>query len=83
MPRDSRVAHVARLRRERRTRAPGRFYGTRATPYGDVLHGPRARDAGRTLLALILLAALVAVMAALADHLLHAALLPMAAWAPS
>jgi hypothetical protein len=36
MPHDPRAQRVACLRRERRTRAAGRFYGTQATAYGDV-----------------------------------------------
>ena len=54
------VAQLWRLRLERMTRSVGRFYGTRATAYGDVQSGPRPRDAGRTLLAFALLAAVVA-----------------------
>jgi hypothetical protein len=54
------VAQLWRLRLERMTRSVGRFYGTRATAYGDVQSGPRFDDAGRTLLAFALLAAVVA-----------------------
>jgi hypothetical protein len=54
------VAQLWRLRLERMTRSVGRFYGTRATAYGDVQSGPRLDDAGRTLLAFALLAAVVA-----------------------
>jgi hypothetical protein len=54
------VAQLWRLRLERMTRSVGRFYGTRATAYGDVQSGPRPRDAGRALLAFALLAAVVA-----------------------
>jgi hypothetical protein len=55
------VAQLWRLRLERMTRSVGRFYGTRATAYGDVQSGPRLDDAGRALLAFALLAAVVAV----------------------
>jgi hypothetical protein len=54
------VAQLWRLRLERMTRSVGRFYGTRATAYGDVQSGPRFDDAGRTLLAFALLAAVAA-----------------------
>jgi hypothetical protein len=54
------VAQLWRLRLERMTRSVGRFYGTRATAYGDVQSGPHFDDAGRTLLAFALLAAVVA-----------------------
>ena len=54
------VAQLWRLHLERMTRSVGRFYGTRATAYGDVQSGPRLADAGRTLLAFALLAAVVA-----------------------
>jgi hypothetical protein len=54
------VAQLWHLRLERMTRSVGRFYGTRATAYGDVQSGPRLHDAGRTLLAFALLAAVVA-----------------------
>jgi hypothetical protein len=55
------VAQLWRLRLERMTRSVGRFYGTRATAYGDVQSGPHLHhDAGRTLLAFALLAAVVA-----------------------
>jgi cell division protein YceG involved in septum cleavage len=54
------MAQLWRLRLERMTRSVGRFYGTRATAYGDVQSGPRHGDAGRTLLAFALLAAVVA-----------------------
>ena len=62
MPRDPRREKVARLHRERRTRAAGRFYGTRATPYGDVRGDPRQRDTGRIGLALVLLVGLAGVL---------------------
>ena len=63
MRRDPRVAQVARLHRERRTRATGRFYGTRATAYGDVRAVSRQqRDAGRIGLALVLLVGLAGVL---------------------
>src|ERR687884_2083048 len=35
VPRDPRAEKFVRLRRERRTRAVGRFYSTPATAYGD------------------------------------------------
>jgi hypothetical protein len=54
------MAQLWRLRLERMTRSVGRFYGTRATAYGDVQSGPCLDDAGRTLLAFALLAAIVA-----------------------
>jgi hypothetical protein len=54
------LAQLWRLHLERMTRSVGRFYGTRATAYGDVQSGPRLHDAGRTLLAFALLAAVVA-----------------------
>ncbi len=52
MPRDRRVEKLQRLRYERSTRAAGGYYGTYATVAGNV-RGPRRRDAGRTLLALL------------------------------
>jgi hypothetical protein len=62
VPRDPRAEKVARLRRERRTRAVGRFYGTQATAYGDVRTGSRQRDTGRIGLALMLLVSLAGVL---------------------
>jgi hypothetical protein len=62
MPRDPRAENVARLRRERRTRAAGRFYGTQATAYGHVQAGSRQRDTGRIGLALVLLVGLAGVL---------------------
>ena len=62
MPRDPRAEKVARLRRERRTRAAGRFYGTQATAYGHVRAGARQRDTGRIGLALVLLVGLASVL---------------------
>ena len=62
MPRDPRAEKVARLHRERRTRAAGRFYGTQATAYGHVRAGARQRDTGRIGLALVLLVGLAGVL---------------------
>jgi hypothetical protein len=62
MPRDPRREKVARLHRERRTRAAGRFYGTRVTAYGDLVGGPQQRDTGRVGLALVLLVGLGGVL---------------------
>jgi hypothetical protein len=62
MPRDPRAEKVARLRRERRTRAAGRFYGTQTTAYGHVRAGSRQRDTGRIGLALVLLVGLASVL---------------------
>ena len=62
MPRDPRAEKVARLRRERRTRAAGRFYGTQATAYGHVRAGSRQRDTGRIGLALVLLVGLAGML---------------------
>ena len=62
MPRDPRVEKVARLHRERRTRAAGRFYGTQVTAYGQVQAGTRQRDTGRIGLALVLLVGLAGVL---------------------
>ena len=62
MPRDPRAEKVARLRRERRTRAAGRFYGTQATAYSHVRAGLRQRDTGRIGLALVLLVGLASVL---------------------
>ena len=62
MPRDPRAQKVARLGRERRTRAAGRFYGTQATAYGHVQAGSRQRDTGRIGLALVLLVGLASVL---------------------
>jgi hypothetical protein len=62
MPRDPRAEKVVRLRRERRTRAAGRFYGRQATAYGIVRAGSRQRDAGRIGLALVLMAGLTSVL---------------------
>ena len=62
MPRDPRREKVARLHRERRTRAAGRFYGTRATAYGDVQGSPPQHDTGRSGLALVLLVGLAGVL---------------------
>ena len=62
MPRDPRVEKLARLHRERRTRAAGRFYGTQATAYGHVRAGARQRDTGRIGLALVLLVGLAGVL---------------------
>ena len=62
MPRDPRVEKVARLRRERRTRAASRCYGTQTTAYGGVRAGARQRDTGRIGLALVLLVGLASVL---------------------
>ena len=62
MRRDRRAEKVARLHRERRTRAAGRFYGTQATAYGDVRAVSRQRDVGRIGLALVLLVGLAGVL---------------------
>ena len=63
MRRDRRAEKVARLHRERRMRAAGRFYGTRATAYGDVRAVSRQQgDVGRIGLALVLLVGLVGVL---------------------
>jgi hypothetical protein len=59
MRRDKRAEHLQRLHRERRSRAAGRFYGTRATTYGAVPQGPPPRDEGRMLLSLVLLSVVV------------------------
>jgi hypothetical protein len=58
--RASTVQHLQHLHGERVTRAPGAFYGTQVTANGDVQRGPRLSDVGRSLCALILLAAIVA-----------------------
>jgi len=60
MPRDPRVEKLQRLRTERVTRAPGGYYGTRATAQGNVRNGPRKRDTGRTLLSLVLFVVIIA-----------------------
>ena len=62
MPRDPRVEKVARLHRERQTRASGRFYGTQATAYGNVRGGTLPRDTGRIALTLVLLIGLAGVL---------------------
>jgi hypothetical protein len=65
MSRDPRAQKVARLRRERRTRGAGRFYGTQTSAYGDVHDvrgGARQRDMGRIGLALVLLVGLAGVL---------------------
>jgi hypothetical protein len=65
MLRGPRAQKVAHLRRERRTRAAGRFCDTQATAYGDVHDvrgGVRQRDMGRSGLALVLLAGLAGVL---------------------
>ena len=63
MRRDRRAEKVARLHRERRMRAAGRFYGTRATAYGDVRAVSRQQgDVGRIGLALVLLVGLAGVL---------------------
>ena len=62
MPRDPRAEKVARLRRERRTRAASRFCGTQGTAYGHVRAGARQRDTGRIGLALVLLVGLASVL---------------------
>lgn len=59
MPRDPRIGHLRRLQQERHTRAAGRYHGTQATAYGDVVGGPPPRGMGRTILALLLLAVLI------------------------
>ena len=62
MPRDPRAEKVARLRRERRTRAAGHVYGPQATADGGVRAGARQRDTGRIGLALVLLVGLASVL---------------------
>ena len=76
------VAQLWRLRLERMTRSVGRFYGTRATAYGDVQSGPRRDDPGRALLAFALLAAVVAATLlglATAGHVVLRAIRPLPA----
>lgn len=68
MPRDPRVQRLQRLRQERRTRAAGRSCRTQATVHGDVPRGPRPRDTGRILLALVLLAFLLGLLLYAAGH---------------
>jgi hypothetical protein len=58
--RASTAQHLQHLHGERVTRVAGAFYGTQVTAYGDVQRGPRRYDVGRSLCALILLAAIVA-----------------------
>lgn len=72
MPRDPRVEKLQQLRTERVTRAAGSYYGTRATAYGNVRSGPRHRDAGRTLLSLLLVVVILAVgLYAASQYILH------------
>src|SRR5207248_7272128 len=59
MPRDRRVEKLERLRAERWTRPAGTYHGTRATVHGNVPAGPRPRNVGRTLLALVVFVALM------------------------
>jgi hypothetical protein len=62
MRRDPRAEKVVRLRRARRTRAAGRFYGTQATAYGNVRVVSRQRNAGRIGLALVLMVGLTSIL---------------------
>jgi hypothetical protein len=59
MSRDPRVKHLQRLHRQRRSRAAGRFSRTGAPRYGDIPQRSQPRDAGRMLLALVLLSVIV------------------------
>jgi hypothetical protein len=72
-----------RLRMERMSRRAGRFYGTRATAYGDVQSGPQRADPSRVLLALVLFAAVAAAtllgLAIAGPDLLHGVHAPPAA----
>lgn len=73
MPRDPRVEKLQRLRTERLTRAAGGYSNTRATAYGNVQAGPRrGRDAGRTLLSLVLFVVIVAIaLVSIGQYALH------------
>jgi putative effector of murein hydrolase len=62
MRRDPRVEKLVRLRRARRARAVGRFYGTQATACGHVRAVSRQRDAARIGLALVLMVGLTSVL---------------------
>jgi hypothetical protein len=62
MRRDPRAEKVVRLRRARRKRAAGRYYGTQATAYGHVRVISRQRDAGRIVLALVLMVGLTSML---------------------
>ncbi len=53
MPRDPRVDKLRRLRTERNARGSAAYANTRLTAYGTVQGGPRRRDAGRSLLSLL------------------------------
>jgi UPF0755 protein len=79
MPRDPRVEKLQRLRNERTTRATGGFYNTRATAYGNVPQGPRQRNAGRTVLSLVLFVAIVAVAFSLLGQVVLHDIRPVAA----
>lgn len=59
---DPRAEKVVRLRRARRTRAAGHFYGMQATACGNVRAVSRQRDAGRIGLALVLMVGLTGVL---------------------
>ncbi|HKO23624.1 MAG TPA: hypothetical protein VJY65_02670 [Chloroflexota bacterium] len=68
MRRDPRVEKLVRLRRARRTRAAGRFYGTQATACGNVRAVSRQRDPARIGLALVLMVGLTSVLLYVVGH---------------
>ena len=62
MSRDPRVEHLQRLHRQRRSRAAGYFSRTGAPGYGDIPQRSQPYDAGRMLLALLLLSIILGVV---------------------
>jgi hypothetical protein len=68
MPRDPRVAHLQRLHRQRRSRAAGHFSRTGVPRYGDIPQRSPLRDAGRMLLALVLLSIILGALLTVPGH---------------
>ena len=65
MARDPRVEHLERLHRQRRSRAVGHCSRLAAPGYGDIPQRSQPHDAGRMLLALVLLSIILGVLLSL------------------
>ena len=68
MSRDPRVEHLQRLHRQRQLRAAGHFSRTGAPGYGDIPQRSQPYDAGRMLLALVLLSIILGVVLSVPGH---------------
>ena len=68
MPQDPRVKHLERLHRQRRLRAARRCSKTGAPSYGVIPQRSQLHDAGRMLLALVLLSIILGALLSLPGH---------------